>query len=165
MTADVYFRRSNRLSLGVSVPSSSAELALSETPNEELTSFALRLALTAHLDKPREGEFDFLAEAEATFVPHRPENQKKRKKVPTPIKAVSKKDRHEEERWADQSSKRYRDCGQQSRFPSFAKSKWRDQSSPCTSPFRAAANGQKRTDAHWSSSSIEWRHCTISLRT
>ena len=41
-------------------------------PDEKLTGFTLRLALTGHTDIPREGDFDFLAEAESAFVPHQP---------------------------------------------------------------------------------------------
>jgi len=60
--------------------------------DEKLTGFALRLALTSHLALPREGEADFLAEAEALFPLPEPRTQPKKassKKVrkPTPIKA------------------------------------------------------------------------------
>jgi len=64
--------------------------ALSETPDEKLTSFALRLALTGYVAIPREGEFDFLTEAEAAFAPPQPTKEKKPKKAPTPIKAATK---------------------------------------------------------------------------
>jgi ParB family chromosome partitioning protein len=66
-------------------------LALAEVPDAKLTSFALRLALTGHVDIPRDNEFDFLAEAEAGFAPPPPKNGKKSKKPPTPIKVESKK--------------------------------------------------------------------------
>ncbi len=65
--------------------------ALASVPDEKLTSFALRLALTGYVDIPREGEFDFLGEAEAAFIPSRPQAEKKSKKAPTPIKATTKK--------------------------------------------------------------------------
>ena len=58
-----------------------------------ITGFALRLALVGHIDTPREGEFDFLAEAEAAFAPPQPKNAANKKpkvKTPTPIKAASK---------------------------------------------------------------------------
>ncbi len=42
---------------------------LTSLPDEKLTGFALRLALTGHTDIPRESDFDFLAEAESVFVP------------------------------------------------------------------------------------------------
>jgi ParB family transcriptional regulator, chromosome partitioning protein len=42
---------------------------ISTLPSEKLTSFALRLVLTGHTDIPREGDFDFLTEAETAFVP------------------------------------------------------------------------------------------------
>ncbi len=45
---------------------------LTSLPDEKLTSFALRLALTGHVDIPREGDFDFLAEAESVFVLNNP---------------------------------------------------------------------------------------------
>ena len=65
--------------------------ALTETPDEKLTSFALRIAFTGYIAIPREGEIDFLSEAAAAFVPPQPPNEKKRKKAPTPIKAAAKK--------------------------------------------------------------------------
>ena len=42
--------------------------AVTNLPDEKLTGFALRLALTGHTDIPREGDFDFLAEAESVFI-------------------------------------------------------------------------------------------------
>jgi ParB family chromosome partitioning protein len=53
-------------------------------PDEKLTGFALRLVLTGHTVIPRENDFDFLAEAEAAFVPEQP--QKTQTKKPTVIK-------------------------------------------------------------------------------
>ena len=43
--------------------------ALTRFPDEQLTSFALRLALTGHISIPREGDLDFLKEAENAFLP------------------------------------------------------------------------------------------------
>lgn len=65
--------------------------ALAEVPDEKLTSFALRLALTGYVAIPRENEFDFLAEAEAAFAPTKPKSGKEPKKAPTPIKAANRK--------------------------------------------------------------------------
>jgi len=65
--------------------------ALSETTDDKLTSFALRLALTGYVAIPREIEFDFLSEAEAAFVPPQPAKEKKPKKAPRLIKGAAKK--------------------------------------------------------------------------
>jgi ParB family chromosome partitioning protein len=65
-------------------------LALAETPDEKLTSFALRLSLTGYVAIPRDCEFDFLTEAEAAFIPAQPAKKKKTRKSPTPIKVTSK---------------------------------------------------------------------------
>ncbi len=65
--------------------------ALAELPDEKLTSFALRLALTGYVAIPRENDFDFLAEAEAVFAPTKRKNRKEPKKAPTPIKAANRK--------------------------------------------------------------------------
>ena len=67
--------------------------AINGLNDDKLTGFALRLALTGHIDIPREGEFDFLAEAEAVFAPSQSKNSASKKpkaKTPTPIKAASK---------------------------------------------------------------------------
>jgi ParB family chromosome partitioning protein len=58
-----------------------------------LTGFAVRLVLTAHAAVPRESELDFLAEAEAAFVPPPPKKNSKPKKAkaPTSAKASAKK--------------------------------------------------------------------------
>jgi ParB family chromosome partitioning protein len=67
--------------------------AIDGLEDNKLTGFALRLALTGHIDIPREGEFDFLAEAEAVFASPQPKNAASKKpkvKTPTPIKAASK---------------------------------------------------------------------------
>jgi ParB family transcriptional regulator, chromosome partitioning protein len=67
--------------------------AIEGLEDNKLTGFALRLALIGHIDIPREGEFDFLAEAEAAIAPPQPKNAANKKpkvKAPTPIKAASK---------------------------------------------------------------------------
>jgi ParB family chromosome partitioning protein len=64
--------------------------ALSQTPDEKLTSFALRLALTGYVTIPRENELDFLAEAEAMFVPPPPAKKKPKPNKPTLIKSSTK---------------------------------------------------------------------------
>ena len=48
---------------------------LTSLPDEKLTGFALRLALTGHTEIPREGDFDFLAEAESVFIPQQPKKK------------------------------------------------------------------------------------------
>jgi ParB family chromosome partitioning protein len=57
------------------------------TADDKLTRFALRLALAGHVGIPREGDFDFLTEAETAFVP--PQSTKgapaKKAKQPTPV--------------------------------------------------------------------------------
>jgi len=58
---------------------------------DKLTGFALRLALTGYVAVPREGEFNFLTEAEAVFVPPPAKKEKKPRKVPTSIKPAVKK--------------------------------------------------------------------------
>jgi ParB family chromosome partitioning protein len=67
-----------------------AEEVLSSTiatlPEGKLTGFALRLVLTGHTDIPREGDFDFLAQAEAAFVPPQTKKPKEKKPKPTVIK-------------------------------------------------------------------------------
>jgi ParB family chromosome partitioning protein len=60
-------------------------------PDDKLTGFALRLVLTAHTAIPREGEIDFLTEAEAAFAPPQPKKTASKKaKTPTPIKTDQK---------------------------------------------------------------------------
>jgi ParB family chromosome partitioning protein len=66
-------------------------VALAEVPDEKLTSFALRLALTGFIDIPRESDCDFLKEAESAIILPRLGNEKKARKVPTLIKATPKK--------------------------------------------------------------------------
>jgi ParB family chromosome partitioning protein len=66
--------------------------ALDGLPDEKLTGFALRLTLTGHTNVPREGEFDFLTEAEAVFTISQPKQAKvKIQKKSPPIKSSSKK--------------------------------------------------------------------------
>ncbi len=66
-------------------------LTLNSLPDEKLTSFALRLALTGHTDIPRESDFDFLAEAERVFAPVQPKkSDAKKAKTKTPTKAAAK---------------------------------------------------------------------------
>ena len=62
------------------------------TADDKLTRFALRLALAGHVGIPREGEFDFLTEAEAAFVPRPPKKNAatKKAKQPTPIESPAK---------------------------------------------------------------------------
>ena len=58
------------------------------TADDKLTRFAIRLALSGHIGIPREGELDFLTEAEAVFTVPEPKHAKapKKQKQPTPIK-------------------------------------------------------------------------------
>ena len=57
------------------------------TGDDKLTSFAVRLALAGHRGIPRDGELDFLAEAEAAFLTPKPKKSfAAKKKEPTPIK-------------------------------------------------------------------------------
>jgi ParB family chromosome partitioning protein len=60
--------------------------ALSQTPDEKLTNFALRLALTGYVTIQHENELDYLAEAEAVFVPPPPPKKKPKANKPTLIK-------------------------------------------------------------------------------
>src|SRR5260370_19069559 len=56
-------------------------------PDDKLPGFALRLVLTAHTPIPREGEIDFLTEAEAVFAPPQPKKTAvKQATAPTPVK-------------------------------------------------------------------------------
>jgi ParB family chromosome partitioning protein len=61
-------------------------------PDDKLTGFALRLVITAHIPIPREGELDYLAEAETAFAPTQPKKtaSKKTTTTPTPIKAAKR---------------------------------------------------------------------------
>jgi ParB family chromosome partitioning protein len=54
---------------------------LASLSEDKLTGFALRLVLTVHTAIPRESELDFLAEAEAAFVPTLPARNSKPKKA------------------------------------------------------------------------------------
>jgi ParB family chromosome partitioning protein len=69
-----------------------ATAAIAALPDEQLTSFALRLALTGHSAIPREGEFDFLTEAESVFAPPLPKKKAatRKAKEPTPIESATK---------------------------------------------------------------------------
>jgi len=62
------------------------------TADDKLTRFALRLALAGHVGIPREGEFDFLTEAESVFTPPLPKKivAPKKAKQPTPIESPAK---------------------------------------------------------------------------
>ena len=62
------------------------------TADDKLTRFALRLALAGHVGIPREGEFDFLTEAETVFTPPPPKKKAtaKKAKQPTPIESPAK---------------------------------------------------------------------------
>lgn len=64
---------------------------LTNLPDEKLTSFALRLALTGHTDVPREGDLDLLEEAEAAFVPRPPKKQPRR---PSQCPWIGRKGQH-----------------------------------------------------------------------
>jgi ParB family chromosome partitioning protein len=56
---------------------------LTSLPDEKLTDFALRLALTGHTDIPRESDFNFLAEAGvAVVLPPPPKNKKRQRGRP-----------------------------------------------------------------------------------
>ena len=63
------------------------------TADDKLTRFALRLALTGHVGIPREGELDFLTEAETAFRPPQPTKRvpAKKAKQPTPLKSSAKR--------------------------------------------------------------------------
>ena len=61
-------------------------------PDDKLTGFAVRLALTTHTAQiPREGEIDFLAAAAAAFAPPQPKKADKPKKAETTRAKVSPK--------------------------------------------------------------------------
>jgi ParB family chromosome partitioning protein len=55
---------------------------------DQITGFALRLAFTGHTAIPREGEIDFLAEAEAALAIPKPRKQASAKKTKAPIEAA-----------------------------------------------------------------------------
>jgi ParB family chromosome partitioning protein len=52
--------------------------------DDKLTGFSIRLALAGHRGIPREGEFDFLAEADMVFTPLSPAKQQSPKKTKKP---------------------------------------------------------------------------------
>ena len=70
--------------------------AIDATADDKLTRFALRLALAGHVGIPREGEFDFLTEAEGAFVPPpqekktAPKTAKQPPAICSPAKATTK---------------------------------------------------------------------------
>ncbi len=66
--------------------------AIDSLADDKLTGFTLRFALTSHVPIPREGEVDFLAEAEAVFLQPQPKKAGSKKAgKPTPIKPTFKK--------------------------------------------------------------------------
>jgi hypothetical protein len=67
-------------------PEELLSFTIDRLPDEKLTGFALRLALTGHTDIPRENDFDFLAQAEAAFLPPQSKKAKEKKPKPTVIK-------------------------------------------------------------------------------
>ena len=66
--------------------------SIDATPDDKLTHFAVRLALAGHVGIPREGESDFLAEAESVFapLPSKTKPASKKTEQPTPIKFPAK---------------------------------------------------------------------------
>lgn len=70
--------------------------ALDSIADEKLTSLALRLVLSERLAIPREGQPDFLKEAEQVFATKKPEVEKAKakgsRKTPQTAKASLKKD-------------------------------------------------------------------------
>jgi ParB family transcriptional regulator, chromosome partitioning protein len=62
---------------------------IASLPDDKLTGFALRLVLTGHTAVPREDEFDFLAEAEAAFIPPQSKKSGKPKKAKAPTPSTS----------------------------------------------------------------------------
>jgi ParB family transcriptional regulator, chromosome partitioning protein len=67
-------------------PEEVLSFTIDRLPDEKLTGFALRLVLTGHTDITRENDFDFLAQAEAAFVPPQPKKTQGKKQKPTVIK-------------------------------------------------------------------------------
>jgi ParB family chromosome partitioning protein len=65
--------------------------ALIETPDEKLTSFALRIVLTGYVAIPPEGEIDLLAEAADAFAPPQPNKASKPKQAATARAKVAPK--------------------------------------------------------------------------
>jgi ParB family chromosome partitioning protein len=66
---------------------------LSNTADEKLTGFALRLVLADHIGIPRENQRDWLAEAESVFAPKKSKAVKSKdtRAKPSAVRAVSKK--------------------------------------------------------------------------
>ena len=71
-------------------PEEALSFTIDRLPDEKLSGFALRLVLTGHTDIPREGDFDFLAQAEAAFVPSQQKKEAKKAK-PTVVKEAKPK--------------------------------------------------------------------------
>ena len=67
-------------------PEEALSFTIDRLPDDKLTGFALRLVLTGHTDIPRENDFDYLAQAEAAFVPPLPKKATGKKPKPTVIK-------------------------------------------------------------------------------
>ncbi len=63
------------------------------TADEQLTRFALQLALSGHRGIPREGDPDFLTEAERAFHPTEPERKFSRTKTKKPTLVTKAKSR------------------------------------------------------------------------
>ena len=59
--------------------------------DDKLTGFGLRLVLAGHVAIPREGEPDYLTEAESAFISPPPKKEPKSKKTVTPVKSIPKK--------------------------------------------------------------------------
>jgi hypothetical protein len=121
--------------------------ALFETPDDKLTSFALRLALTGYVDIQRECEFDFLAEAEAALVPPPTAKKKPKTNKPTSMIQLPRPARRPHRRRRQHPRRRSqpnRKGGSHDRLPPFAFSQHnglengRRLSLSCTSPFRCA---------------------------
>jgi ParB family chromosome partitioning protein len=62
---------------------------INATADDKLTRFALRLALAGHVTIPREGDADFLTEAEAAFVAAPPQKKTVTKKAKQPTRNQS----------------------------------------------------------------------------
>lgn len=65
--------------------------ALSNTSDEKLNGFSLRVVLSDHVSIPRDEEPDFLSEAELLFRRERPSAVKPKKVIPSKVKATAVK--------------------------------------------------------------------------
>jgi len=67
-------------------------LTIDGLADEKLTGFALRLALTAHRDRPEQGDYDLLKEADSAFPEPQIEEASpaKKRKAPNAKKALAK---------------------------------------------------------------------------